>query len=760
MVKGLSVVLFLLAVTVCVGGDKAEFTEQFKNPPAACRILKINHGWPGSEAGRAAQVESLKKGGFGGFVTSLSFGSGYVTNPANWEAFRAGMEALRQAGLDNWLYDEAGYPSGRAGGLVLKDHPEREARALLGAKSKVVGAGPASIPCPPGKLLFARAYPVGTNGEVTLTGAVELPPASGGNFTWTAPEGRWQLLAVSEDRLFDGSQVDFSGVPEHAPYVNLLDPDTVSAFLDITHERFAKELGNNLGQLFVSTFTDEPSLLASYYMRAMPWSPVAWHPSLAERFAKSTGRKLADEIPWLFLDGAGASRARHDFWQATAEQFRVNYFVRIREWCRAHQIPSGGHLLLEEDIRYHVPLYGDFFACLREMDVPGIDVLSCEPASSPWFTARLASSAAELEGGVLVMSETSDFLEMLAKPPKAVSVGQFRGTINRLLLGGVNRFNTYSTFPRTGWSDADLRALNEWTGRGCLALTGGRRNARIAVLYPVETAWTRFKPSKQGFSEAGPLAERLAQIQYQVNELLYANRHEFSYIDTRTLLEAEIADAELRLSRLAFSVVILPDTDTLPEAAWKKLERFWESGGIVIAAGARPLNTEEEFPSKTAAAIGSRVFGRMTEPAGFWPAFRRLFVETQKTDGCNWGANSKGGLGISLKPEEVKSLPTILEQIVPPDVTVDGTVSPVRMTRRLIDGKDVLFVINDSAEPWSGTLHFGEARAGELLDLATGSVTPLSDPSNVSVALDAWGAVLLRLDGVPLKRLRPKKIHL
>ena len=759
MSKGMLVALSLVGVFACSGGQPDGFAALFKDPPASCRILKINHGWPDDEAGRGAQVSALQQGGFGGFVNSINFGGGYVTNPKNWAAMRGGVAAMRKAGLELWLYDEAGYPSGRAGGLVLKDHPEREARALFAAKSEIAGPGPVSIPCPPGDLLFARAYPVTAAGAAALAGAVDLPPASNGHFTWAAPGGHWQLLAVSQGRLFEGTQVDFSGVPAHAPYVSLLDPEAVSAFIEITHERYAKEFGHNLGQWFVSTFTDEPSLIADYYVRGMPWSCVAWHPSLAEGFARRTGRQLTDELPWLFLDGSGAARTRYDFWQTVAGQLRKNYFLRIRDWCRAHQILSGGHLLLEEDIRHHVPLYGDFFACQREMDVQGIDVLSCDPAQSPWFIARMASSAGELEGNTLVMSETSDFQEMQARPKKPVSMAQFRGTINRLLLGGVNRFNSYSFFPnRSDWSDAELRALNEWTGRGCLALTGGHRNARIAVLYPIETAWTRFKPSKQGFCDAGRLTDRLAGIIYRVNDLLYVNRHEFSHIDTRTLVEAKVANGELRLGNLAFSVVILPDTDTLPEAAWKNLERFWESGGAVIAAGALPLNSEKGFPSEAAVAIGQRIFGTGSQLRGIRSALRIRFAESQKADGRGWAANSKGGVGIYLAPDEVPCLPAILAQLVPPDVTVDGAAAPVRMTRRLIDGKDVFFVINDGAAPWQGTVRFGGARAGELLDPATGVITPLSDPANVKVALGAWGAVLVRADAAPRQRLHPDRV--
>jgi hypothetical protein len=872
----------------------AEFARAFRAPPPGCRMLKINHGWSGDAAARAVYVATLQRQGFGGVVTNVGFGSGYVTNPEQWSAFRAGTVLTRAAGLDLWLYDEAGYPSGRAGGLILEGHPEREARALLATTTRVeVGAdgrrniapqaqvsasstdgsggvyapqhavdgnrdthdwrhwsndpacrptatdpqwlllqwakpwrieavtlftmegyaiqdyaievwdgsawqvfadavvdgnsavsrthtanavvttdrlrvlgrkGPAQqpgivrvvelevlatpignadaaicvLPVPPGKLLFARAFRE-TDQGLALSESHDLPAPTAAGITWTVPPGRWQLLAVSEDRLFDGSQVDFSGVPEHAPYVNLLDPATVSAFLAVTHDAYARELGPDLGAWFVSTFTDEPSLLASYYARAMPWSPIAWHPRLATEFAARSGRELAPELPLLFADGPGAERTRYAFWKTVAEAFRESYFARIRSWCREHHVPSGGHLLLEEDIRFHVSLYGDFFACLRELDVPGIDVLSCDPAHSPWFTARLASSAAELEGGERVMSESSDFVEMWAKPPRPVTLAQFRGTLNRQLLGGVNRFNTYSPF--RDLQDADLVQLNEWTGRCSLALTGGIRNANLAVLYPIETAWTRFKPSPLSTHAAGTQSERLARTIRQVDELLYSSRREFSYLDSRTLSEAAAADGELRRRDLAWSVIVLPDTDTLPAAAWENLVRFWEAGGAVIAAGALPRNSEQDFPSPVAERCGRLIFGSGAAAA---PA------------AAAWAASRKGGIGVYLPPSRVAELPAVLGLLLGPDLQVDGPVAPLRSARRAINGRDVYFLINDSPDPWQGSVTFGSpARTGEVLDPATGEIRPLP-AAKLELDLEGWGAVIVRLTGVTrVPRLHP-----
>ena len=349
------------------------------------------------------------------------------------------------------------------------------------------------------------------------------------------------------------------------------------------------------------------------------------------------------------------------------------------------------------------------------------------------------SSAGELEGKTLVVSETSDFEEMWANPPRPVSVAQFRGTINRLLLGGVNRFSTYSAF--RGLGPADLNALNQWTGRASLALTGGVRNASIGVLYPIETAWTRFKPSRQGISEAGPLAERLARVIGQVNDLLYQNRREFSQIDSRTIVEARAAAGELRLRNLAFQVVVLPDTDTLPVAGWQQLQRFWEAGGVVIAAGARPANSESEFPSPAARACGARIFGDGGDPGK-----------------PSWVRSPRGGIGVYLPPTRIHEMPAVLDAILGPDIIVGDPAAPLRITRRLIDGRDVYLAINDSPEPWRGTVAFGQrSPAGELCDLATGTVTPLPDPTRVDLALEGWGAAVLRLSRASrVPRLSPK----
>ena len=48
-----------------------------------------------------------------------------------------------------WLYDERGYPSGNAGGIVLRDHADWEASGLMVARAEA-GAGKVELDVPAG----------------------------------------------------------------------------------------------------------------------------------------------------------------------------------------------------------------------------------------------------------------------------------------------------------------------------------------------------------------------------------------------------------------------------------------------------------------------------------------------------------------------------------------------------------------------------------------------------------------------------------
>ncbi|NUQ00135.1 MAG: hypothetical protein HUU35_09810, partial [Armatimonadetes bacterium] len=445
--------------TPMVPSDDRPLVERFANPPGRARILKIVHNLPDQPEAQAELLDSLIRQGFGGMVTNVSF-TDYLRSDAKWEAFLQTVTQAKARGMALWLYDEKGYPSGTAGGLTLAEHPEWEARGLLCAEAESTG-GPVDLDLPPGRLVLAAAYPL-RDGQLDLAGALPLGDSvRDGKLTWQAPPGVWRVLAVTEDRLYEGTHAAIS-LSEHQPYINLLQPQPTARFVELTHAAYAARMGDNLGQYFLATFTDEPSLM-SVFFRPMPYRPLPASPELTQRFAARHGRPLAEALPGLLGPTAGAAKVRYDFWQSVAELVADSYFGQIERWCAAHGLPSGGHLLAEESLVGHVPLYGDFYRCIRELGAPSIDCLTSLPAQVPWRIAKLIGSVADLTGRPITMCETSDHSQRYRapgdeRPAQQVSEAEIRGTCNRLILGGINTITSYYSF--SGLSSEQLRKIN------------------------------------------------------------------------------------------------------------------------------------------------------------------------------------------------------------------------------------------------------------------------------------------------------------
>jgi hypothetical protein len=736
--------LLFAAALISISPARAEepLARRFAESPRANRILKIIHNWPDDPAKQDSLIAKLKDQGFGGVVSNVSFDQ-YLESEAKWRAFRRGVDAAREAGFTQWLYDEKGYPSGNAGGLVLRDHPEWEASGLLIADARTEGPA-AAIASPPGDLILAAAYPerdgrLDGAAKVDLNGAVR-----DGKLDWTPPAaGAWRVLIVTKSRLFDGTHAD-SNLYSHVPYPNLLSPEPTRKFLELTHQAYADRMGPDLAKTFEATFTDEPSLM-SFFLKPMPYRVLPWAPALPAEFRARRGYDLEPFVADLIVDaGPEAARHRHDFWLTVAELISENYFGRIQTWCRDHEIPSGGHLLLEEPLASHVANYGDLFRCLRRMDAPSIDCLTSLPAETPWFVARLASSAAELEGRTLVMSETSDHVQQHRpkgddRPRRIVTEAEIRGTINRLMLGGVNCITSYYRFE--GLDDEALRRLNQHVGRAAMMIRGGRQVADVAVVYPIESLWAGFEPSRHLTRDAAA-ANRIETTYREALDRLFRARRDPTIVDARALVESTIEGDALVHGELRWRVVVLPGVDTLPTAAWEKLDRFVAAGGVVVAIGARPANSEAKFPDPAVQAIAARRFGR-----------------EGSADEPRTVANDAGGGVVRLPDGAAALLPAVLDAVLAPDVAASRRGSPLRATHRRIADHDIYLIANDSAEAVSEPVKLPlDAGAGvELWDPATGEVRPVEagEGGSIPVALGPYGALIVRTAEVnPRARIR------
>ncbi len=736
-----SVIYGACAFVVLTNAALAGWEQRFAQPPSDARILKIIHNWPDQPDAQDRYIDKFRTQGFGGVVCNVSFDQ-YLESEDKWAAFVRAVNEAKKADFAMWLYDERGYPSGNAGGITLRDHPEWEARGLLVADTESQG-GPVSLTLPPGKLILAGAYPI-ADGRIDITKKTDLASQTAdGKLTWQAPPGRWRVLAITEDRLYEGTHAD-GNLHAKMPYPNLLLPEPTARFIDVTYGGYAKHLGNDLSHYFMATFTDEPSLM-SLFLKPMPYRPLPWASNLSTEFQKRRGYALDTEIlPALVVDaGPAGQKIRYDFWLTVGQLVSENYFGQIQNRCRQYNIPSGGHLLAEEGIVGHVSLYGDFFRCIRRLDAPSIDCLTSIPSEVPWYIARLLSSAAELEGRPLVMSETSDHSQHYRpagdqRPRRVVTEAEIRGTCNRQIVAGINCITSYYSF--SDLSDEQLRRINEWVGRCCTALRGGHQVTDIAVLYPAESLWTRFIPSRNWTTEA-VAASRIEGVYRTAIESLFASQRDFTFIDSEELTKATVDSSSLVSGQFKWQVVVLPGVDTLPLAAWENLAAFVRQGGVVIALGALPQNSETEFPSRRVQVLVQEIFGQING-------------NSSSVYEPHCSINAAKGVGIFL-PLGLESLTArILDRLLEPDVKADQAGLPLRVTHRRLEDHEVYFVINDSAKPWTGQVDFAATGNGQRWNPATGRMEEALAASTAKFSLEAYDAAIFRFTSAKPPRRR------
>ena len=190
-------------------------------------------------------------------------------------------------------------------------------------------------------------------------------------------------------------------------------------------------------------------------------------------------------------------KRRCDFWEFVGESVAENYFGTIQNWCHAHGLKSSGHMLEEERLQAHVYNYGSLYKCGKRMDWPGIDQLDSEPqrlmntGSIP--IARLLASFADVSGENESFTEFSDHTSRMEN--KQIGMNWIRSSVNWHYAMGINNLTSYYNFEN--FTDDEVKALNLYASRLGYLIRQGKRDSKVAVLYPEAAIWATYTPSTE-----------------------------------------------------------------------------------------------------------------------------------------------------------------------------------------------------------------------------------------------------------------------
>ena len=251
-----------------------------------------------------------------------------------------------------------------------------------------------------------------------------------------------------------------------------------------------------------------------------------------------------------------------------------------------------------EDLRHvgasSVPLYlirneGDFFRCMRHVQVPGIDNIN---RIGPGIVAnfpKLASSAAHLFGRPKAWEEegggdgelgkfVADYHFARGVTALQLRAGGFGGS------GGPPRVN-----PQT-------LAISWYVNRLGYLLSIGRPAAQVALYYPTNSVW-------MGDDDSITVTERLTQqlLEHQID---------FDYLDEQVLTTVGTLDGGglKNLSGQVYRGIIIPSSTVITRAALDRLRAFRAQGGKVIFVGRTPNSGDRaDLPEACRRSAGSEL---------------------------------------------------------------------------------------------------------------------------------------------------------
>ncbi|MCR4414521.1 MAG: hypothetical protein NUV77_19040, partial [Thermoguttaceae bacterium] len=321
-----------------------------------------------------------------------------------------------------------------------------------------------------------------------------------------------------------------------------------------------------------------------------PLPSVPWCHDLAEQYRKRYGEDLLSQRTSLFVGDTDRDRkVRRQFWALVSDLVAERYFGALQAWCRQHRVASSGHTLWEEALMHHPALEGNAIQVLARMDIPGLDMLSSDPAAvlhGGWVTAGLPSSAALLAGRRRVMTEVSDFSQKMGKVGPA-SPAQMRAAAAWQAAWGVTDFTLY--YSLTDRSAADYRAYGDFIGRLNAVLKPAQWNPTTLLYYPVYDLWAEYKPVAQPLQlgSQSARAQRIVGSFMRLGQTLQSHQIAFAMIDHEFLAAASVrADGALEVAGRRFRAVVLPEGVELPAPAATWIARFEAQGGRVVRDGA------------------------------------------------------------------------------------------------------------------------------------------------------------------------------
>jgi alpha-L-rhamnosidase len=517
------------------------------------------------------QIRDMHKMGLGGFFMHSRVGLATDYLSQRWfKCVKACIDEAEKLNMQAWLYDEDRWPSGAAGGLVTSN-PEFRARKIICEEF----TDPAKVNTDADTLAFFLAEVNGENAK-NFEKRDAVPAL--------IPVGKTLIhfyIEIEETSSWYNGQT----------YLDTLNHDAVGKFIEVTHEAYLKEIGDEFGKRVPGIFTDEPNYGRVCQKMGNNKYGSPWTGKLSEVFKKRYGYDLLEHLPELFyyVDDTEMSKVKLNYIDCLTHLFVDAFAKQIGEWCDKHNMMSTGHMLLEDTLSVQSDVVGSCMRSYEYMQAPGIDMLTEHWRA--YDTAKQLSSVARQFGRKWRLSETYGCTGWDFPFAGHKAVGDWQAAL------GINlRCQHLSWYTMEGEAKRDYPAsisyqspwwqeyskVEDYFARINLAMTQGQEIRDVLVIHPVESTWTMIGKDWNASKEVLAFDRKFIELR----DCLLGANIDFDYGDEDILSRhASVKGASFKVKQAEYKVIVVPEMITVRDSTLKLLSKFTKQGGKVVFAG-------------------------------------------------------------------------------------------------------------------------------------------------------------------------------
>lgn len=479
------------------------------------------------EAQLVKQIEEMHAVGMGGFIMHARTGLKTEYLGEKWFAcIEACLKKAKELGMNAWVYDENGWPSGFVGGKMLEVEAYR-AQFL--------------------------EYAVKDSFDETAFGV------------YKKVEKGYARIKSAEEGLKEYHCVYLCTSPANT---DILNPEVVDEFIRQTHEEYYKRFKDSFGKELVGFFTDEPQ----YYRWATPYTRVA-----APIYEKQFGGDIVDGLIYLFNQDEAGYEFKARYYRILNELYTTNFYEKLYDWCEEHNCKLTGHSIQEDDLGGQM-LGGA--ACMPSYEfehIPGIDDL-CRGCTGEVASKQIGSVAGQL-GFKQILTETygCSGYDVTPQELKSIAEAQYFNGVNLMChhllpysMAGQGKHDHPPVFSsQNNWYE-EFKTFNDHFTRLGYIVANTTENYDVAVLHPMRSVYLDYTRADVYGS--------IKELQMDFNALLAdlrKNGVQYHLIDERILYRhGKTADGKLYVGNCAYDKVIIPKMKSISRETLDMLKGY------------------------------------------------------------------------------------------------------------------------------------------------------------------------------------------